>query len=76
MNDMIGDLVDKAAGRVEVMGQMKAAMLGSIKAEKDAILASQEGIQASGLIFATNNDEFRKYSANSTISPPMKESAR
>ncbi len=65
MNGMIGELVDKAAKRVEVMGQMKAAMLGSIKSEKDAILASEDAeISAAAAAARALNDEFRKYYAD------------
>src|SRR5262245_5325909 len=42
LNETISNVVDKSAKRVDVMGQMKAALINSIKSEKDAILASTD----------------------------------
>jgi methyl-accepting chemotaxis protein len=62
MNDTIADLVDKSAKRVENMGHMKAALLASIKTEKDAILASDDAAIAAATTSArATNEEFRKY---------------
>ena len=38
LNDTITQVADKAAKRVELMGVLKAEMIGSIKSEKDVIL--------------------------------------
>jgi methyl-accepting chemotaxis protein len=61
LNETITNVVEKSAKRVEVMGQMKAAIVGSIKSEKDAILAStDETIAKASESAKTSNAQFRK----------------
>jgi methyl-accepting chemotaxis protein len=61
LNDTITQVADKAAKRVELMGILKAEMVGSVKSEKDAILATvDEAIAKATADARTNNDDFRK----------------
>ena len=61
LNETITNVVEKSAKRVEVMGQMKAALVGSIKSEKDAILAtSDETIAKASESAKAANTQFRK----------------
>src|SRR5688572_16857952 len=61
LNDTISEVIDKSAKRVELMGTMKAAMVASIKSEKDAILASTDAdLKEATDMAASDNAQFQK----------------
>jgi methyl-accepting chemotaxis protein len=60
LHDTISEVIDGAAKRVELMGEMRVSMIDSIKSEKDAILATNEQELAKASEMAHEDNEHLK----------------